>query len=293
MANVYLICEGPSDGLDVRVLDKLIAQKLGVTVQISPAGGDRGLRSVAVYLEEQSKQRFGGKQISDQIFTIEDRNYSPWQKAVDSWDTGSKRLIWRRHEIENYLLAPGVVTTAFGLLCQANASLSTVLPQNSTDTERLLQALAEPMLEDHAGWLTHYRLLETLNPLALNLSGLGGALGSRQTWLAHLRQECARLNRSGADLAVLPALTQPEVEKYYDQQLTQLKQPAFLASGQYLIDLRGKELLQKLLQWVRQQALPTLRAADFQAKLIDALEQEYQPGYFAPDDFNELAARLK
>src|SRR5438128_46193 len=118
MANVYLICEGPGDGLDVRVLDKIIAQKLGKAVQISPAGGDRGLGSVAVYLEEQSKQRFGSKLISDQIFTIEDRNYKPWQKAVTSWNAGSNRFIWHRHEIENYLLAPGVVAAAFDSLRQ-------------------------------------------------------------------------------------------------------------------------------------------------------------------------------
>jgi hypothetical protein len=43
---IYLICEGPADGLDVRVLDLIIAQKLGRPVQVIPAGGESSLRSV-------------------------------------------------------------------------------------------------------------------------------------------------------------------------------------------------------------------------------------------------------
>lgn len=37
---VYLVCEGLTDGLDVRVLDLVITQKLGRAVQVIPVGGD-------------------------------------------------------------------------------------------------------------------------------------------------------------------------------------------------------------------------------------------------------------
>ncbi len=283
MPQSYLICEGPSD---VKVLDKIIAQKLGLAVQIYPAGGANGLGAVAAYF----KQRFP----HDRVFKIEDRDYRSRQVAVDSWHADSTSFIWQRHEIENYLLTPGVVTAAFDLLGQANQSSAKVLPQTQAETEKLLHSLAAPMLENHAGWLTYKHLEKSLNPLKLNLSGTGNALSSRQAWLAHLQQECARLQRSGSDLAVLPVLAQLEIEKLYEQQLAPLQQQDFLTSGKYLLDLKGKKMLRRLFQWLRrEQAFRNLQKTDFEEKLIEALEREYQPGYFDPDDFAELATRLK
>lgn len=36
MRSVYLVCEGHADGLDVRVLDVVVAQKLDVPVMVVP-----------------------------------------------------------------------------------------------------------------------------------------------------------------------------------------------------------------------------------------------------------------
>lgn len=64
--SIYLVCEGPHDGLDVRVLDLVIVQKLGRDVLVEPAGGDRSLGSVANYLEKRYRVR---------AFAVEDRNF--------------------------------------------------------------------------------------------------------------------------------------------------------------------------------------------------------------------------
>lgn len=287
MANVILICEGATDGLDIRVLDAVIAQKLGKEVTIRAAGGDRGLGSVATYLEEQSKQQYGG--MSDEVFTIEDRNYKSWLEADESWNEKSKRFIWHRHEIENYLLEPGIVTVAFESLGKGK---STGLPKSQPEAEALLQSRAKEMLEDHAGWLTYHYLVERLNPLRLKLSGLGGGLQTRRNWLEHLQQECLRLDRATTTMTQMPELTASEVESFYDQKLGELQLPSFFTSGQYLCNLRGKELLGAVYEAVKAAGFPIMKKADFQEKLIQALSRQYSQGYFLPDDFDELAKRL-
>lgn len=49
---VQLVCEGPADGLDVRVLNIILAQKLACPVLILPFGGAASLGTVARWLEE-------------------------------------------------------------------------------------------------------------------------------------------------------------------------------------------------------------------------------------------------
>src|SRR5574341_1566025 len=116
MANIYLICEGTADGLDLRVLNTIIAQKLGKEVQISAAGGDSSLGSVVRWLEEKSRQRRKDNKLGrplDHAYSVQDRNYESKAKANDSWAQGKNRFMWRRHEIENYLLEPRVLASAF------------------------------------------------------------------------------------------------------------------------------------------------------------------------------------
>ncbi len=92
---LYLVCEGPGDGLDVRVLDLILAQKSQLLVRIEPAGGDSSLRSVARYLEERHRDV--------RAYSIADRNYTPLAQVEALWnDPQSRHWMWRRHEIENY-----------------------------------------------------------------------------------------------------------------------------------------------------------------------------------------------
>lgn len=105
----YLVCEGQPDGLDIQVLDLVIAQKFGRDVTIEAAGGDRSLGSVREYLSKRNR--------TPRVLSIEDRNFHSRADAERTWtNPGAKGLMWRRHEIENYLLDPRLVADAFRAL---------------------------------------------------------------------------------------------------------------------------------------------------------------------------------
>jgi hypothetical protein len=105
VANVFLVCEGPANSLDQRVLDALVIQMHGLATQVVAAGGDRGLGAVRAYLHHPPHAI---------ALSIEDRNHRPRPEAEQTWaNPGGTRFIWRRHEIENYALEPAVVLELF------------------------------------------------------------------------------------------------------------------------------------------------------------------------------------
>lgn len=132
---IYLICEGHRDGLDTRILNIVIALKLNRELIIQPAGGEESLGSVATYIEERG-------QPNDQAFTIRDRNYRSLEEVEQSWiHPERKRFIWRRHEIENYLLDPDVIVEAFSVLNatpKLRRGLGVPLPQTRQEVKDLL-----------------------------------------------------------------------------------------------------------------------------------------------------------
>jgi hypothetical protein len=78
VANVHLVCEGPADGLDRKVLSLLVVGVHSVAVQVSAAGGDTSLRGVAAWLEEHSRHPLPDGSLGpprDVAVGIEDRNY--------------------------------------------------------------------------------------------------------------------------------------------------------------------------------------------------------------------------
>src|SRR5438270_489153 len=104
---VHLVCEGGNAGLDNRVLDRLVIQFHNLSVQIAPSGGRRGLGAVKNYLLNHSP--------NDVAISIEDRDYYRTQiEARVNWgNPQASEYIWRRHEIENYLLHPRVLLALF------------------------------------------------------------------------------------------------------------------------------------------------------------------------------------
>src|SRR5436190_892381 len=76
VANVFLVCEGPANGLDQRVLDALVIQMHGLRAQVIATGGDRGLGSVRAYLHHPPRAI---------ALSIEDRNYRPGPEAEQTW----------------------------------------------------------------------------------------------------------------------------------------------------------------------------------------------------------------
>jgi hypothetical protein len=107
---IYVLCEGPTDK---RVLDGLLADKLGLFVNVRALGGDDSptLSGVRAYLERETE----GKPV---VVSIRDRNFRPIEQVDEAWrDQACKTLWWRRHEIENYLLDPNVVHELLRAFC--------------------------------------------------------------------------------------------------------------------------------------------------------------------------------
>ena len=103
---VHLVCEGFRQGLDERMLDAVVIQYHNLAVLTSPSGGSRGLGAVRAYLQSRSAH--------DVAVAVEDRNHRPFAVANATWaNQASRSFIWRRHEIENYLLHPRVVLALF------------------------------------------------------------------------------------------------------------------------------------------------------------------------------------
>jgi hypothetical protein len=150
---VYLVCEGLNTGLDNRVLDHLVIQFHNLAVQMAPSGGSGGLGAVRVYLLNRSP--------NDVAISVEDRDYYRTQaEAHATWgNPAATAYIWRRHEIENYLLHTRVVLALFDDYRTAGLPWAANLPVSEPDVLALLQTVATPLLENHAGEVLRVELL--------------------------------------------------------------------------------------------------------------------------------------
>jgi len=173
-----------------------------------------------------------------------------------------------------------------------------VLAYTREEVAAVLVAIAQLMLEQHAGWLTHARLQENKNsffnsringpPGSLRASA-GSPFVSRQAWLDHLLAECTRITGESGAFVASPDFDQAALTALYDEKLAQVSAPEFFSSEQYINDMPGKELLRGLLHYSRVHRLPQLSQSVLETELIGALERRYSPNYFQPDDFLQLA----
>ncbi len=302
---IYLVCEGPADGLDVRVLDLIIAQKFNLPVQIIPAGGSGNLGGVAKWLEERSRRRVPGGGLGhprDRAYTIADRDFLPAEDVERVWQKPqSRRLVWRRHEIENYLLDPRLVAFAFRSLSDDGVRGAGRLPHTPPSVRDVLANLARPMLEDHAGWLTYWHLVSGKRdavdtrlrwPSPSLKPSSDSKYPGREEWLDYLRSECARLKSDCRRLADDVILSDESVTREYERFLSAVTRPDFLSGEQFLVDMDGHNLLAALSDYVNRSGVPGLSRADLEGELLAALDELYAPGFFAPDDLSLLAERL-
>lgn len=225
---VYLVCEGPRGGLDDRVLDSLVIQHHALVVQIEPAGGRQGHGAVRTYLESRPSPP------NHVAITVEDRDYRSRKTADDTWaNQNAKGFIWRRHEIENYLLQPPVVLELFKDFRKAGSAWANSLPDTETDVSGLLQTLARPFLEDHTAELVKGEMVRLINVTGSLSFGpkrpiLPGAHTCGQAqWVQALEQEAARLCQTCSAVAALPGLQPGAVTALYGFHLAQCKDPVF------------------------------------------------------------------
>jgi hypothetical protein len=293
MAELFLICEGPTNGLDLRVLDLVIAQKLGKNVSINAAGGETSLGSVATWLEEKSRPLQNGTlgQPIDRAYSIEDRNYRSTQEAESRWIPGGKRFMWRRHEIENYLLDARIVARAFQTLRPEVDTWPGDFPSTTDEVSNLLNTLAETVLEHYIGWLTYWSLVDEKKRRGNTRidwpSPPLSEYGTRDQWLEYLARECLRAKNESTTFASLAEFDENGIADLYDQ----LRADS-IARGRLLEDVGGHELMSALLSHMNRNKISHISLSLFESELIKALDHEYIPGYFEPDDFVRLADRL-
>ncbi|MBF0552709.1 MAG: hypothetical protein HQK60_19520, partial [Deltaproteobacteria bacterium] len=251
----YLICEGKYDGLDVRLLDKVIAEYYGKGVMIIPVGGDSSLKSVAEHYRTQlaqSAKQLGQAAPPRQVFSVQDRNFRSDDDVDKSWKLDSRHFIWHRHEVENYLLDSRIVARLFDTLKSIRRPRHDELPQGPDEAAQLMRQLAEPMLENHVGWLT-YGIIDARMKKWVNLRLVGLPKKSlerrdpdREFWINHFDEEFHRLEIEGQLLADLEDFSTPQIRYVYDEILELRKAEEFWSSGQFLKEMDGHELMSLL-----------------------------------------------
>ncbi|WP_088253016.1 hypothetical protein [Fimbriiglobus ruber] len=292
---VHLVCEGFRQGLDERVLDAVVIQYHNLPVLTSPSGGSSGLGAVRAYLESRSH--------NDVAVAVEDRNHRPLAGAAATWtSTAGRSFIWRRHEIENYLLHPRVVLELFNLLrTTPGLPWAAGLPATEPDVDALLQSLAVRLLDDHAAEVLRDEIVRLTNAAgSVRFGGrrpapLAGTHGPGQPqWLAALQAEAARLCQTCTAVASLQPLQSVQITARYTTLVAQYHQQTFLTTGDYLRDMGGHELLAALSRHLRTLGAGARFDEQFLGdELLRQLGKIYVPNtLFQPDDFDELATIL-
>jgi hypothetical protein len=258
------------------------------------SGGDKGLGAVRAYLESATRHNPQNPSPPDVAIAIEDRNYRPLAEVNATWANARRRsFIWRRHEIENYLLHPRLVLEMFNGFRGAGQSWAAKLPVSEADVNALLQTLALQVIENHAAEVLRTELVQTLNPLRLSFGPPRPNIRDQAHWLPALENEAARLCNDCATASALSELQRTAIATRYQQLLAVYQQPSFFASGDYLRDLGGHELLATLGSHLSGLVGGAISQQLLEDELLTALDRVYQPNaLFQPDDFAELAAIL-
>lgn len=279
----YLVCEGKTGR---EILQAIIIEKFGREVLIEEAGSRSALGSLRRYLAERAG--------TTGAYIIEDRDFAPAEEVEKRWrKEDATRWRWRRHEIDNYLLDPRLVAYAFRELKKTpgGGGRAAKLPDDPKPVLALLQRLAEPLLADYAGQLTCHQLRfykgDTTNT-ALTCKNKP----SSGDWLDFLKTECERLRQDCDKIVADDTFNFAAIEKRYHNVLARLKEPAFFNTQQFLVDMPGEALLSALCTYINQAVGLNLKREDVREFLLGALKALYEPGFFDPDDFDQLAARL-
>jgi len=304
MGERYLVCEGGPNSLDMRVLDALVTRHLDV--QIMPGAGENSIGSVRSWLEERSRPNLPDGSLGpaqDVAFAVFDRNYLSFDEAQKKWKN-PRHFVWLRHEIENYLLEPRVVFSAFSYVRKTtNQEWVKGLPATESAVRTLLEDLARPLLEEHAAQAVYFQIqLDRRRTcprepgLSEMFAGNPAGTSSRESWLNALLAACRQVSDGCRTVA---ATAQEEsdrqIREKYGEAVTQVTAPEFLSTGKFLCEMDGKRLLRSLATHLREQlGASKLSNDDFDQELVTALVREYQPNnLFKPDEFLEIAEKIK
>jgi len=233
----YLICEGD---FDKQILGEVLINKQNISVTIETAYGSGNLSKMREEYERKNK--------NNRAYSIKDRDYRisrndadrKWQKAT------SKSLIWRRHEIENYLLNNIILHQAFSYLnLSESVSLTQKLPLSRSDIDELLKELARRLLTEHIKHCVCWQVsvATAIGSLPCDETLIGSLeddyLEKLDMLLQSRQQACDNLSTK---------ITQNElsVRTIYETFQTQFNRSQFWDSGDFLYEMKGKRLVTEL-----------------------------------------------
>ena len=293
MGNIYLVCEGTPAGLDERVLNALVVQHHNLSVQVVPAGGSKGLGSIRAYLA-------GG--LHDTAIRVGDRDHTVSRAEANAeWAVpDANQYHWRRHEIENFLLHPGVLLALADDYRASGSAWAATWPATDPDALALLTTVATPLLEDHVGEVLRAELAGQLSAIGSQFGPprpgpvAGAAAPVQAAWVAALQAEAMRLRGAFAAAAAHRALDPANIAARYATLLTQCQASLFLPPGDFLVEMGGHELMSALANHLQATGMPPgFSSSILESELLRVLGKTYEPGItYQPDDFQDLATIL-
>jgi hypothetical protein len=298
---MVLVCEAEPTGdssAELRVIDGLLnGSRLHGGILVEGAGGRSGLRAVVQHLQ--------GKPGNRVVASVRDRDYDSVEVAEASLRDGELRFVWRRHEIENYLVEPPVVLRALDDLRTSVQgrphgvpAWAANLPQTRAEIETALADCALRLAPREALNATLWGLGGELDQAGEVRVGL--AAGSEPLSAAEcetrLKAECERVSGALGARGACPGLDPEEAVRRFRDVLASMESSSYTDSGQHLLDFGGKELVAGLADWLRiERGVGYLTNLGFLGLLADALLAVYhaEPPLFEPDDFRDIVTAMR
>lgn len=290
MTDVWLVCEGKTDR---PILENVFTRVLPTGILIRSAGGCDAIPSVAAYLAQENAGTVAT------AFVV-DRDYARRNVVEAAFNDGKRRFRWRRHSIENYLLAPAVVVHALTSMINTTASSKRYLlgsvPKDEATIAMELRTCAQTRAPQEAGRMAFYRLWEDISDPAGRIdNGLPPALSQGSPDVATCRQalmaEAARIIQKANETSACTYLAPLEIQQRYDDELARITAGGYMSQSCYLEEFHGRDLLAALHGRLTETYKMRLSREKFTEALRDAVHVVYSANrlVYGTDDFLDLA----
>ena len=274
-----LLCEGDSDE---RLLDRIFNTR---ELKAQQVGGVGNLRPAAAYLTRQNQP----------VFTIQDRDFRPLSEAEECYDPNyaDRHFMWRRHELENYLIEPRVVANCFK---QLQPYSKVTLPETENSARHWIKNLAQDLLEDQAGRQTAWELRRQLHDTFPTISSISqeNAILSREEWQNRLITAMEEMRSQTQQFEGFVQTTDTNILQNYETNLQAFSEHSFLDMDGHLKDFGGHEMVLKIYQEARIN-VRHYGLQDFQTDLVNSFVEEWNrdPSFLQPNDFDDLRAAIR
>ena len=274
-----LLCEGDSDE---RFLDRIFNTS---ELKAQQVGGARNLRPAATYLARQNQL----------VFTIQDRDFRPLSEAEECYSKNyaGRHFMWRRHELENYLIEPRVVANRFK---QLQPYSRVTLPDTEDSARHWIKNLARDLLEDQAGRQTAWELRHQLHDTFPTTSSRsqGDAIQSREEWQNRLISEMTEIRSQAQQFEGFVQTTDADILQNYEANLQAFSEHSFLDTDGHLKNFGGHEMVLKIYQEARIN-VRHYGLQDFQTDLVNSFVEEWNrdSSFLQPNDFDDLSTAIR